>query len=794
MKQFLLSIRSIFRFKTYMEINLIGLVLSLTCVFILVRYIHQEYTVNHFIPELERTFMMTVVNQKGEVKLGHSKDPNNDANYINPLNDPAVELVSRFIALSQDYITVKDYRHTVDILVADSTFFRLVPYPCLEGTIRMAPGDALISRQAARRIFGKENPIGKEMTTSTGHFVRIVGVLGEPSTKSSFQFDIVLSSELTHWMWSNFEIVRLHQTDDAKRMNQKNDKPMKLALYSDMPIRYQLTPLKDFYLGKNINCYSKSMLRGNASLLQLLALVAGLILLVGLFNYTNLYLMMMKKRSKELGIKKIFGANKRQLFLQLYGENFCLNGIALFFVWLLVEITRNLVANVYDIPVQSDIRFDIALSAGVWFILPLLTTLYPFWKYACNTPVHSFRTIYAEHPSLTPRFLFLFMQYAITFCMVITAIYLGRQLYFLFHTEVGYQTENIVQCRFLERTPSDRYDEKRKEQEEKEKAALVLIKKRINESPLFTGMAYGNPIYNLNMSTVFSTESGESTEALFEYTDSTYMNLFGFKVTEGRTWNETDEFTQYKMIVNRAFLNALHIKDWRTIRVTPDQRLWWSVGETNEVVPYEITGVMEDFKTGHLAGMNKPIVFVYSQGNPYDNIFISITPGKKTEAVNFLKDLYKEAIGKGDFAYSFVTDEIKKLHQEDQKIMQVIITFAVIAVGISCLGLFGLSLYDIRQRYREVALRKIHGAQVKDIYRLLLKKYISILTLAYLTGSCIAFVGIRHYMETFPHRAPLSLWIFLTAGILVLLIALLTLYWQVKHASLINPAEAIKRE
>ena len=126
--------------------------------------------------------------------------------------------------------------------------------------------------------------------------------------------------------------------------------------------------------------------------------------------------------------------------------------------------------------------------------------------------------------------------------------------------------------------------------------------------------------------------------------------------------------------------------------------------------------------------------------------------------------------------------------------MLVIITFALIAVGISCLGLFGLSLYDIRQRYREIGLRKVHGAQVGDIYRLLIKKYVYVLLLAYLVGSTVAYLSIERYMETFVHRASLSLWIFLVAGALVALVALLTLYEQVRRASRINPADVIKRE
>ena len=538
-------------------------------------------------------------------------------------------------------------------------------------------------------------------------------------------------------------------------------------------------------------------MRGNTDVLKLLALVSGLILLVGLFNYVNLYTVVMQKRGKELGIKQIFGASKKQIFGQLYVENMCLNGIALLVVWLIVEVTRQVVATKYGIPVQSDSGFDWLLSGSVLFVLPFLTALYPFWKYTHAVPVSSLHSVFVGGKSLVSRFVFLFFQYIITFCLVVAAIYLSRQLYFLLHTDVGYQAENVIQCRIWRENPSlySMSIEEHDKEMAKAKSTCALIEKRLQESPLLTGFVYGEPPYQLSGPLHFKAENGEETDAFYLYTDKKYMELFGFRVTEGRTWNDGDEFVQYKVIANRSFLHALHIKDWRTEKVTPNRRLWWNSFERlNTPQPHEIVGVMEDFRSGHLSGGNQPIVFVFNEGDPRDALYISFVPGKQKEAIAYLKQVYAEAIGSGEFEYSLVTDEIAKLHAEDRKVMLVIITFALIAVGISCLGLFGLSLYDIRQRYREIGLRKVHGAQVGDIYRLLIKKYVYVLLLAYLVGSTVAYLSIERYMETFVHRAPLSFWIFLVAGALVALVALLTLYEQVRRASRINPADVIKRE
>lgn len=797
MKHVLLSLRTIFRFKTYTGINIAGLALSLACVFILVRYIHQEMTVNHFVPELDRTFLTAEVKEDGSVRLSSSWNPNKDVEFRSPLDDPSVERYSRFILLGEDFIETGGSRYNLNSLVVDTSFFQLIPYPCLEGTMRLAPNDALITHTFAKRIFGKESPIGKEFTTSTGKLVRVVGVVGQPSTKSSFQFDMVFSTELTDWSLVPYEVVRLYRPEDVVALNKKNAKPMKLSYTMDEEIFYRMYPLRELYLNQEVQIYVKTFLRGNTDVLKLLALVSGLILLVGLFNYVNLYTVVMQKRGKELGIKQIFGASKKQIFGQLYVENMCLNGIALLVVWLIVEVTRQVVATKYGIPVQSDSGFDWLLSGSVLFVLPFLTALYPFWKYTHAVPVRSLHSVFVGGKSLASRFVFLFFQYIITFCLVVAAIYLSRQLYFLLHTDVGYQAENVIQCRIWRENPSlySMSIEEHDKEMAKAKSTCALIEKRLQESPLLTGFVYGEPPYQLSGPLHFKAENGEETDAFYLYTDKKYMELFGFRVTEGRTWNNGDELVQYKVIANRAFLHALHIKDWRTEKVTPNRRLWWNSFERlNTPQPHEIVGVMEDFRSGHLSGGNQPIVFVFNEGDPRDALYISFVPGKQKEAIAYLKQVYAEAIGSGEFEYSLVTDEIAKLHAEDRKVMLVIITFALIAVGISCLGLFGLSLYDIRQRYREIGLRKVHGAQVGDIYRLLIKKYVYVLLLAYLVGSTVAYLSIERYMETFVHRAPLSLWIFLVAGALVALVALLTLYEQVRRASRINPADVIKRE
>lgn len=788
---FKVAVRNMFRFKSQNIISMAGLVFSLTCVFILLRYIHQEYTVNHFIPEWKRTFYMTYIDD-GKTFLSNSFDPNNEPGFKSPLDNPMVEAYSRFMLVENDMIEVDKINTNVNILIIDDKFFNLIPYPCIDGTTVLHPNDALISAKMAERLFGTESPIGKTIKVSTDKMVRIVGVLGQPSTKSSLDFDIVISTQHDDWTRRPLEVVRLYNPDDLALFNEKNSVPVKLKLFGNRLVNFQLVSLEDAYFDKNIKVFHNNFIRGDENTIHVYFIITVLILLVGLFNYVNLYTAIVQRRVKELSIKKIFGAGRFQVFSQLYLENVIFNLVVVFFVWFFVEITRDTISNKYDIPVQSDMIFDIVITLIVILFMPLVVLIYPYLKLSYNVPVKSLKIISGRPNTMSSRLVFLFMQYVITFVLIVAAIYFSSQLHFLYNTDVGYRTENVLRCKVLRQrhTFGSILDNK-----DEISNMYSVVQQKVKESDLFTGMAFGSSPYNIDSNIEFKNHKGDFIKSLYLFCSKDYMDFFGFKVVDGRGWNTDDVSLQYKMIVNKAFLKSFEIEDWRGTKLMPKYRLWWS-SSNQEIIPYEIVGVTEDFRTGHLSGPNTPMAFILMKGIPTyaDDYFFSLAKGKEKEALAYLQNLYDETLGEGSLEYSFIKDDIKKLHENDRKLMMLVITFAVIAVVISCMGLFGLSLFDIHLRYREIGLRKINGAKAVDIFSLIMKKYFYTLAVAFVAGSALAYISIENYMESYAHRVSLSVWMFLVSGILVSVIVFITLYWQTNKAARINPAEVIKSE
>lgn len=306
MKTIRLAWKALARFRTYTFINILGLALSLACVLIILRYIHQEVTVNHFCKDLENTYLLYIEYEDGRRTISSNEDRNNDPNFIDPLNDPSVLKSTRWINFPEDRITVGKQIYNVKTVVTDSVFLQILPYPSVSGISSLkSPNDAIITRRLAERLFGKENPIGKTMTYSTGDIVTVTGVIGEPTTKSFLDFDLIISERLQHsWSRLSNSLVQLIPGTDFKKLNVKNEKFMKLRCHMDAPTRLQFFPLKDFYFDKTVRVYNNNIRKGNYNNILVLAVVTIALLIIGLFNFINIYTVMMLQACQRVWSQK----------------------------------------------------------------------------------------------------------------------------------------------------------------------------------------------------------------------------------------------------------------------------------------------------------------------------------------------------------------------------------------------------------------------------------------------------------------------------------------------------------
>ena len=789
MKTLKYSWRFLMRSKSYTIINLLGLACSLACSIILMRYIHRELTVDTHCIDREHVYAICT-NTEGNRGLSGLKQYNYDTISI---DNRFVEAMTTYIPLEKDYVISGTNRIPARCLVTDSVFFQLFHYPIVQGKLSLTtPQSALLTEKYARKIFGNENPIGKILRYSNGKDITIEGIVGEPECKTTINFDIILSSKLSqHWERMNTELYRFLPGTDINAINKTGSVPRYIndPEYDTRTHTFSLISVKDIYWDGSLTDREPAMfLSGNRSHLIILSGVCLLLLLTGILNFINLYLVALLRRGKEYGLKKVFGVCGRTLFANIWIENTLLVLSALLVSWLIIEIMSAPTEYLFDTHF-SYTAFDGWLSASILLLLPVITSIYPYIKYNYTSPILSIRSIGVQSHSKHFRMFFLGAQYIITFLLVVLSLYFNRQLGMLLSTKPGFRTKNIMNVNLV--YESKDFSSYTYESMQQRRQRVMQLDNELNACPF---IELYEPSYENILTPTFGTNylnnKGEKVFLNIHYATPAFFKLYDIKVIEGEIPDINKENRRTVFVVNKAALKALGYTSINGVGVIEENQKKANANASLQ----PIVAVVEDYFEGHLTSGIKPTIYPVGARFSGDLYQIAYTPGKKKEVIDFLRNLEYKLYGSEDFEYTFLEDDIKAMYTQDRQTATIYSIFASIAIIISSLGLLGISLFDIRQRYREIAIRKVNGASAKDLYRLLFRKYITVLIIAFVIAIPLACYLINTYTQDFAVRAPVSIDIFIISLLLVIIISLGTLAYQIQKAAHINPTQIMKTE
>ena len=781
--------RFLMRSKSYTIINLLGLAFSLACSIILMRYIHRELTVDTHCIDREHVYAICT-NTEGNRGLSGLKQYNYDTISI---DNRFVEAMTTYIPLEKDYVISGTNRIPARCLVTDSVFFQLFHYPIVQGKLSLTtPQSALLTEKYARKIFGNENPIGKILRYSNGKDITIEGIVGEPECKTTINFDIILSSKLSqHWERMNTELYRFLPGTDINAINKTGSVPRYIndPKYDTRTHTFSLISVKDIYWDGSLTDREPAMfLSGNHSHLIILSGVCLLLLLTGILNFINLYLVALLRRGKEYGLKKVFGVCGRTLFANIWIENTLLVLSALLVSWLIIEIMSAPTEYLFDTHF-SYTAFDGWLSASILLLLPVITSIYPYIKYNYTSPILSIRSIGVQSHSKHFRMFFLGAQYIITFLLVVLSLYFNRQLGMLLSTKPGFRTKNIMNVNLV--YESKDFSSYTYESMQQRRQRVMQLDNELNACPF---IELYEPSYENILTPTFGTNylnnKGEKVFLNIHYATPAFFKLYDIKVIEGEIPDINKEDRRTVFVVNKAALKALGYTSINGVGVIEENQKKANANASLQ----PIVAVVEDYFEGHLTSGIKPTIYPVGARFSGDLYQIAYTPGKKKEVIDFLRNLEYKLYGSEDFEYTFLEDDIKAMYTQDRQTATIYSIFASIAIIISSLGLLGISLFDIRQRYREIAIRKVNGASAKDLYRLLFRKYITVLIIAFVIAIPLAYYLINTYTQDFAVRAPVSIDIFIISLLLVIIISLGTLAYQIQKAAYINPTQIMKTE
>ena len=781
--------RFLMRSKSYTIINLLGLAFSLACSIILMRYIHRELTVDTHCIDREHVYAICT-NTEGNRGLSGLKQYNYDTISI---DNRFVEAMTTYIPLEKDYVISGTNRIPARCLVTDSVFFQLFHYPIVQGKLSLTtPQSALLTEKYARKIFGNENPIGKVLRYSNDKDITVEGIVGEPECKTTINFDIILSSKLSqHWERMNTELYRFLPGTDINAINKTGSVPRYIndPKYDTRTHTFSLISVKDIYWDGSLTDREPAMfLSGNHSHLIILSGVCLLLLLTGILNFINLYLVALLRRGKEYGLKKVFGVCGKTLFANIWIENTLLVLSALLVSWLIIEIMSAPTEYLFDTHF-SYTAFDGWLSASILLLLPVITSIYPYIKYNYTSPILSIRSIGVQSHSKHFRMFFLGAQYIITFLLVVLSLYFNRQLGMLLNTEPGFRTKNIMNVNLV--YESKDFSSYTYESMQQRRQRVMQLDNELNACPF---IELYEPSYENILTPTFGTNylnnKGEKVFLNIHYATPAFFKLYDIKVIEGEIPDINKENRRTVFVVNKAALKALGYTSINGVGVIEENQKKANANASLQ----PIVAVVEDYFEGHLTSGIKPTIYPVGARFSGDLYQIAYTPGKKKEVIDFLRNLEYKVYGSEDFEYTFLEDDIKAMYTQDRQTATIYSIFAGMAIIISSLGLLGISLFDIRQRYREIAIRKVNGASAKDLYRLLFRKYITVLIIAFVIAIPLAYYLINTYTQDFAVRAPVSIDIFIISLLLVIIISLGTLAYQIQKAAHINPTQIMKTE
>ena len=820
MKFFLLrhAWRSISRMRTYTIINLVGLVISLTGAIVIARYVYQELTVDDYIKDVDRVMVLCNYDRKSTLRGTDAKNWNNVDNWDDPFADPAVECYTRFVPLSNPVkVVVDSVYHFSTVIMVDSMFLKILPRVTVEGVQEMKNvTDVIVSRAMAEKMWHGESAVGKKIEYES-YVLNVVGVVDVPPTKCNYDFDMLVRHDLHRSSTMGHSIVKLYPSADCRKFNERH-KPFMENNGTSNSWHFQLVPLKKVYFMPSFGRYGnvEYVKLGNMRGLKLLIGSGLLLLAIGLLNFINISATVMVGRRKEFTIKKAMGAGNLKLFAQIYFENLFVALVAVLACWILVSIVSPMLVRIYGMEQICSLSFDVALSVGIAVILPLLTSV-PMLCNLVRTNIVDVmgRSVSSKFTSHI-RLVSLEVQYLITFFLLVVSGFSMCQLYYMLNADMGYRTTDII-CANLVPSNGYRYVSDPSgihvETDDKAQDLTKFMMNKLKESPLFEAYELVDDDWRACITTKLSIDDCGGVQAKVADSEQDFqtvdyllftkkqLDIYGIQLVEGRLMSEEEcRSSNYKVLIDKRTKELLGIKDIHKDMIQLDHRIWYSANQDcSGNPPFEIIGVVDEFKTHHLSSRDAPKIITMGcsveETINSSKFLFRVKTGKRDEAIAYLKKLYAEYVDRNnELEYSLVEDEIEDIYEEDSRVAHLYTTFAMLSILVSCMGLFGISLYDIQHRRREIAIRKVNGAKMKDIFILMSRRYVYTLAVAIAIGTPIALYALHIYIEGYAHHVPLTPLYFFLSAFLMLTLTLLTIFIQVRRAVKENPADVMKSE
>lgn len=792
------------RNKAYSFINILGLSIGVACCLLLMLYIQDEYKVDQHHARGEDTYRITTTFENlAHIKTTGSCSPPIAMAMLAEI--PEVEVAARLLnppGVSQNLIRYEEKMfYESDGFIADSSIFSILSYDFISGNPSKAltePNTVVLTETLAKKIFGDEPALNKIISitqggpTATCKVTAVVREKGRSHKNPKFFVSMRSAGWASYldepgigneWSGQNFvpsylKLVAGHDKKEViRKMNEVLIKYGSEAMKAKgMSKTLSLEPIQDIYLKSDIDNSPR------ITYLYVIAAIAAFILLIACINFMNLSTAKAAKRANEIGVRKVMGAFRSSLIGQLLGEALIIVSISIIISIGLTQLAlpffNELTGKTISFGSDNMLSFTLAL-VGITIVTGLIAGSYPAFYLSSFKPAEVLKgKAKTGNASGWLRQGLVVFQFVIGITLICGVLVIDKQLRFMNSTNLGFNPNEKIVLPLRTDAAQQNIDVLRKE----------LVKLSAVEAAAGTNYIPGTPVFSDFRIYPKGSSIDHGVMHRINFIDKGYLEMMGMTLIAGRHFAESGDSSNY-MIINRAGCSELNLAPEEVVGM--DMHTINNRGEQT----YTVIGVIEDYHQTSLKDKINPLAFFKRNSDQtIDYLVAQVGTHDFKSVIASIEAQWKIINPETPFEFSFLDDTIQQQYAEDKKVSNIITAFAIIAIVISCLGLYGLSTYMAEQRVKEIGVRKVLGASVNQIIGLMSKEFIKLVVIAIVISIPIGMYSMNRWLNNFEYKTSVDILIFVVAGCGALLIALLTVSFESFKAASANPVKALRSE
>jgi len=774
------AIAHLIRNKSYSLISILSLTVGLAVCILLLLYIQYEWSYDRYHKNADHIY-----------RLCNPEHPFHAPPAAKLLADniPEIKTYTRILPRENIIIEYKEKRFKEDkVAFSDADMFRIFSFNFKQGNPEnalRAPLTIVISEKTAHKYFGNEDPVGKVLKLNNADNYTITGVMEDMPQNSHFRYEIIgtlagteKEEAMNNWGWQNFLVYFLlsdqfsqHDIDAkcCRLMKNHNDN-------NGQPPIYTIQNLKDIHL-YSAHIKNDTQPQNSITYVLIFSAIGFLVLLISSFNYINLLTANATTRMVEIGMRKASGASRIQLAMQYISESF---------VVVFISFCLSLLIVGFSLPVFNELsgkNLSILTLTNIHSILGILVILlavgilagwYPAFFLSSYNPTKVFASSKKSGESKFQfRKILVGAQFTIVIVLIAIAIAMFRQIRFLKQKDLGFDKEFVLTSDVETFGNEEKY---------------MALKRALLDQNFVVNVSAASRVPSGSLSNIGMVLPQGQTKRIqipYVHVHHDYFNTLNIKALKGRLFStEIKSDTGQSVILNEAAVKSLGIKGdpiGQTLKCN------WPVSDR------KIIGVVKDFHFESLYEKIKPAVFVIYFDECWQ-LLVKVKPTDMPRTIQTMNKICKNIYPDQIFDFRFLDMRLEQLYQSEKKTFQLMGYFAVLAIVLASMGLFGIASFIIISRTKEIGIRKVNGATVSEIMQMLNLSFVKWIAIAFILATPVSYYVMFRWLESFAYRTTLSWWIFALAGILVVGIALLTVSWQSWRAATLNPVETLKTE